>query len=466
MTDPPQPPAPGGELTSDQADALIASRGYVALLLIVAVVGIVVSVAAWCFLELVYQLQQEFYVHLPHAVGYEHSTPQWWPLPILVIGAVLVALAIRLLPGDGGHIPADGLATQGNPDPRFLPGVIAAGLGAIGFGLVLGPEAPLLALGAGIGALSMGVLRHQQPGPVQIVAAAGSFAAVSFIFSSPLIAAVLLIEAAGLGGAKMRVILVPGLLAAGIGSLVSLGIGHFTGLSSSSYALGVLPLPSFARLTIGQFGWSIALGAAVAIVMGCARHGGLLTKRFVRARNQLVLLPLFALVIGGLAIAFSQITGKSSHEVLFSGQSAMPGLVAHAPAWSIAALVWLIAFKGIAYAISLGSYRGGPTFPAVFLGAAAGVIASHLPGFPIGASVAVGIGAATVAILRLPLSSVVLAALLANKAGPIEPLVIVGVVVAYVVTLALRYWIAPESESPGHAGEPEPPASAEPVAST
>ena len=43
----------------------------------------------------------------------------------------------------------------------------------------------------------------------------------------------------------------------------------------------------------------------------------------------------------------------------------------------------LLAFQGLAYALSLGSFRGGPTFPAVFLGAAGGLLASHLPGFPV-----------------------------------------------------------------------------------
>ena len=61
---------------------------------------------------------------------------------------------------------------------------------------------------------------------------------------------------------------------------------------------------------------------------------------------------------------------------------------------------------------------------------------SHLPGFPLSAAVPVGMGVAIVAVLRLPLSAVVLATLLTSHAGPkVEPLIIVGVVVSYVVTL-------------------------------
>src|SRR3954453_17895747 len=96
------------------------------------------------------------------------------------------------------------------------------------------------------------------------MAAGGTFGAVSLFFDSPLLAAVLLIEATGLGGPKLPLILLPGLMAAGIGSLVSLGMGSFTGLSPSAYALGTLTLPPFARPGVADFGWSLALAVAVA----------------------------------------------------------------------------------------------------------------------------------------------------------------------------------------------------------
>lgn len=53
-------------------------------------------------------------------------------------------------------------------------------------------------------------------------------------------------------------------------------------------------------------------------------------------------------------------------------------------------------------------------------------------------AVAVGMGAAAVAVLKLPLPAVVIATLLTTKAGPgLEPLIIVGVVVSYIVTLLI-----------------------------
>ena len=449
------------ELSSEQADELVRSKRFIVLLVIVSVVGVVVSVAAWGFLEATVQVQRELYTHLPHALGYQNGPPKWWPLPVLAVGALFVALAIMLLPGNGGHIPAEGLAVGGPAGPQILPGVIIAGLATIGFGLVLGPEAPLIALGAGLAALTILLARRDTPPQtLMLVAAAGSFSALSFIFDSPLIAAVLLIEATAIGGPRLRVILVPGLLAAGIGSLVSIGLGSFTGLSSKDFALGSIPLTTAPHIKPGEFAWPIALAIAIAIVANVIKRGGLETYRRIRRNWLLVLLPAIGLVIGGLAIAFSQITGHSVNEVLFSGESQLPGLVSQSGTWSLAALAWLVVFKGIGYGLSLGAYRGGPTFPAIFLGAAAGIMASHLPGFPLQAGVAVGIGAGTVAILRLPLSSVVLATLLCSHAGTnVEPLAIVGVVVAYIVTLVMSsLWAS--APAPADQSAPEPAAAA------
>jgi H+/Cl- antiporter ClcA len=426
------------DLTPEQVDAMVARRAYVRLLLVVSLAGLVVSLGAWCFLEGSFQVQQELYVHLPHAFGYD-NTPTWWVLPVLALGALLVALAIRYLPGDGGHIPAKGLAAGVSGGPKVLPGIVAAGFLTIGSGLVLGPEGPLIPLGAGLAAILVKIARRDTPpSALMVVGAAGSFAAVSFIFSSPLIAAILMIEATGLGGPRLRVILVPGLLCAGIGSLVSLGIGGFTGVSTSDYALGALPLAKLTSLQPAQFGWTILLSAVIAIVVAVIMRGGLATHKFVAGPRIVAWLPVVGLIIAGLAILFDQVTSKGQDEVLFSGQDQLTGLVMHAPGWSLGTLALLIGCKGIAYLLSLGSFRGGPTFPALFLGAVAGIMATHLPNFPESAAVAVGMGAGVVAVLRLPLSAVAIATLLTVNAGSkVEPLIISGVVTSYVVTILL-----------------------------
>ena len=74
----------------------------------------------------------------------------------------------------------------------------------------------------------------------------------------------------------------------------------------------------------------------------------------------------------------------------------------------------------------------------MFLGAALGMVLSHLPGLPLVAGAAMGIGAMSVVMLRLPLTSVLLASLLLfSDQVAVMPLVIVAVVVAHVSTARL-----------------------------
>ena len=250
---------------SEDPASTIRSRRFVVLLAFAAVVGVVAALAAWCFLELTHQIQVGVYTDLPQDFGYDKA-PEWWSLPVLAIAGVVTAFAIVRLPGRGGHLPADGLGA-GVTQPIDLPGVMLAALATVGLGIVLGPEAPLIALGGGLGALAVRLARRDAPPQLGVVlAASGMFAAVALLFDSPIIAAVILIEAAGLGGPMLPLVLVPGLLAAGIGSLVSIGMGSWTGLSTSAFALGPLSLPAFARPDIADFGWTILLGLAVAVV--------------------------------------------------------------------------------------------------------------------------------------------------------------------------------------------------------
>jgi H+/Cl- antiporter ClcA len=425
-------------------------RALIVLLLLAAVVGVLVSVAAWAFLEAIHQIQQWVFTDLPKDLGYHSGAPMWFYLVVLGLAGLPVAFAIARLPGRGGHVPAEGLKVDGGPtEPIDLLGVVLAAVATIGLGLVLGPEAPLIALGAGLGLLAIRAVKRDSPEQAQaVIAASGSFAAVAMIFGSPIIAAVILLEALGLDRQRLPLVLLPGLLAAGIGSLVSIGMGSLTGLSTSAYSLGALSLPVLAEPTVADFAWTIPLAIVVALLTFAARQIGLRTVSTVM-RRALVLIPIAGIVVAALAVVFHQITGKGVDEVLFSGQDALPGLTSGAGTWSIAALVWVLVFKGVAWGVSLGSFRGGPTFPAMYIGAAAGILASHLPGFDFTGAVGVGIGAGVVSMLRLPLSAVVLATLLLDKSGlGAGPLIIVGVVVAYLVTVGLSRAFDPPAAEP------------------
>jgi H+/Cl- antiporter ClcA len=218
-------------VTSTPTDplALLRSNSYLALLILAALVGVPVSAAAYFFLALVSQLQSWVFTDLPQDLGFD-AEPLWWPIPPLLLAGVLVGLTIRYLPGKGGHSPVDGFKTGGGPPHLIdLPGIVLAAFATLSLGVVLGPEAPLIALGAGLGARAVRLVKRDAPARVQsVLAAAGSFAAISTLLGSPLTGAFLLMEASGLGGPTLGLVLVPGLLAAGVGSLMFIGLDAWT----------------------------------------------------------------------------------------------------------------------------------------------------------------------------------------------------------------------------------------------
>ena len=423
--------------------ALLRSPQYVGLILLGVITGIPVAVVAYFFLYAIAEVQTYVFTTLPDDLGFD-GQPAWWPILPLVLSGLLVALAITHLPGEAGHKPAEGFKSGGPVPPIELFGIAAASFATLSLGVVLGPEAPLIAIGSGLGVLAIRLLKRGAPeSAVVVIAAAGSFAAISTLLGSPLAGAFLLMEAAGVGGAMTSVVLVPGLLAAGVGALIYVGIDNWTGFGT--FSLAISDLPEVGAPTVGQFLWAILIGLAGA-VLGAAITRGARAVQPIVERRMVLLMPVVGLAIGLITLFFVVVTDQSSENVLFSGQDQLAPLITGADSWSVGALVLVVVCKGLAYTAALTSFRGGPIFPAIFVGAAGGIAPSHLPGLPLIAGVAMGMGAMTVAMLGLPLVSVLIVALFLQADGlQLMPLVIVAVGVSYVASAHLAP-AAPEPE--------------------
>jgi len=441
VTTPPVPP-PASASPPPPADplALVKTRSYVVLLVFGALVGVVVSFVAYFFLKGTSRTQTWLFSTLPKQLGFA-GAPAWWPIPVLVVGGVLVALAILYLPGTGGHRAVFGFKPSPT-QPIELPGIIVASFVTLTCGAVLGPEAPLVAIGGGLAVLIVHLIRRDAPAmAVTVIGAAGSFAAISTLLGSPITAAFLLMEAAGLGGPTLGIVMLPGLLAAGVGALIFVGLNSWTGYGT--FSLAVPNIPHFTRPDGKELLWAMVIGVAAALVGTAIRRIGLLLLPAVE-RRRLLVTPAIGLGVGLLAVAFVEGSGKSLSYVLFSGQSALSPLIEHAGTFSVGALALLLVCKGLAYGGCLPSFRGGPVFPGIFLGAVGGILFSHLPGLPMIAGAAMGIGALTTVMLNgMPLTSVLLVEVLfAPDAIALAPLVIIAVVVAHV----LGVWIAPATD--------------------
>ena len=421
---------------------LLRAPGYLKALFACALIGIPVSLAAFWFLVGLHELEHVLWATLPHGLGWD-TPPWWWPLPLLTVAGLIVGLVAIRLPGAGGHIPAGGLHV-GGASTAALPGTLIAATG-LAFGAVLGPEGPLIALGGGLVLLCRDLMRSPAtPQSTALLGVAGAAAAIAAVLGNPLVAAVLLIEVAGVGGKQLFALILPALLSSGVGNLVFTGFGRWTGLQTGSLALQLhAPSP---RLEAGGVLWSLPMAVAIGVLMHLVLASGRLTAAFVSARimSRTVLCALGA---GSCAALYALTTGRSPTDVASSGQATLRDLASRPHSWGIAALLAVLLFKGVAYALCLGTLRGGPVFPALFLGAAVGVMLAPLPGLGVIPGMAAGMAAATVSVLRLPVSSVVLVVLLLGSSDMIT-IVIIAAVVAFITT---------ELMPPGPAMPPTPP---------
>ncbi len=433
MTSAPTPP-PAAQSPPDPV-ALLRDPRYLGFLAIGAVIGVPVATVAYFFLKAVSESQQYVYQTLPTDLGF-HRPPTWWPIPLLGLSGILVALAIKYLPGTGGHSPADGFKNDGPVAPIDLPGIFVAAFVTLSLGVVLGPEAPLIAMGSGLGVLAIHLVKKDAPPMAAVVVGvAGSFAAISTLLGSPIVGAFLLMEVAGVGGAMLGVVLVPGLLAAGVGSLIFVGLDAWTGFGT--FSLGAPKLAPSGTPTGAEFLWAIAIGILSAALAIMIKRLALWLRPIV-ARNRVPFTALAGIAIGVIAFVFVEAADHPVSFLLFSGQDSLAPLLEGAAGWTAGALLLLVVCKSLAYGISLSSWRGGPVFPGLFIGAAGGMVLSHTIGLPMVAGAAMGMGAMTTAMLGLPLTAVMITTLFLGADGiTLMPVVIVAVAVSYVTSARL-----------------------------
>ena len=422
----PTPAAAGTPGSAASANPLAAEKVTTKSFIIAIVVGFVGSSIAQFFLDGIDQLQHLYFFSLPQAMGLD-ALP-WWILIIGLLVAAAIILAARRLPGATGRGPLTGFHFD---DPvRTVPGVLIAAAATLIFGASLGPEAPLIVVGSTCAALIM------RKSPATVASAAmflGGFAAIGSIFGNPFVAAFMLLEFVAVGAAP-RVLMLPGLVALGAGYLTQVGWAHIPGLGLHS--LAVDGLPQYPTLKFGDLAASVVVAIVVAIVCAVTRELG---ERVDAIATKASTITLIVAALGTAIVAIIAVYGFGANytEILFSGQSGMPAIVAET---SIGLVIVIIVGKVLVYALGLGGgFRGGPIFPAAFIGVACGVLAHLvLPDVSVTPLVALGVATASTVMTRLPFTSGLLGLLIIGTAGAgIAPFAIVGAVIGFFVRQGL-----------------------------
>lgn len=421
-----------GRYRSDMAQAKAPSPTtpqYLGVVGLAAAIGIPAALLAALFLAFVHQCEHWLWTDLPSALGY--SSPPWYLVIALpIVGAGVVWVARAGLPGDGGHSPLLGVGGGATPW-RFGPGIALAAIGTLGFGAVLGPEAPLIALGSVVGMVAVAFVKVSQRSQA-VLATAGSFSAISALFGGPLVAGFMLLEGGIDQGAALLPALIPGLVAAAVGYVLFVGLGNWSGLGTPG--LTEPGLAPYHGTHIADLLLAIAVGAVTAVVIIAVRRGATALARLAERRWVLVLFA-GAAAVGAIA-ELARLLGANSQDVLFSGQSSVPGEVATT---SAATLLVLLVAKAIGYGISLGcGFRGGPVFPAIFLGVAVASFAEIWLGTSATWAVAVGAAAGMAAGTRLVFTAILFSGLLVGTNGlDTIPAAVFAVVAAWLTAAAL-----------------------------
>jgi H+/Cl- antiporter ClcA len=416
----------------------LAGSAYLRLVLLGALVGIPAGLVAALFLGFVHDLEHWLWTDLPDALG-ESSPPWYLVLGLPVVGASIVAAARLLLPGDGGHPPLEGLHA-GIVPVSHAPGIALAAIGTLAFGAVLGPEAPVVALGAAV-AIAVTWFARLGERESTVLATAGSFSAISALFGGPLVGGVLLVES-GMGlGAALLPALLPGFVAAAVGYLIFVGFGDWGGLNAPGLVVPDLPLYEGTHLL--DLLVAIAVGVATAAIVVAINR--LATRVEGEGSSRLGMVAF--LIAGGFAVGLIALVadglGTDSQDVLFSGQASIPALIAET---STGVVLLLIVAKALAYAVSLAcGFRGGPIFPAIFLGI--GLATLPVVWFDVSPTLAIAVGAAagTAAQTRLLLSSMLLATLLVGSQGlDAVPAAVLAAAAAWIARTALDQRYGPK----------------------
>ena len=311
------------------------------------------------------------------------TTPAWYVIAVLLLAAVLVYL-VRTYVGDTGHSPLGGIKVS-SLTPKAYLGAILAILASLWGGVVLGPEVALVATGSVIGGLSAKIFHVTAAKDVKKVVGFGALGALLALFVGPVLA--------------------------------------------GSISLGSTPT----AIEVDQLAWAVPVAIIATVAITIARALAAVLARATGPGPHLPILIGASLVIALTALVMQAWTGEDVIFILTSGEELITELPALTSVSTVAAIILL---KTLAYAVSLGAgFRGGPFFPAMFVGAAAGLfIALVLPDGPsVPAAIVVGVVSSVIATapMKWPLA-IALGVVLGFLMGTwtLVPAAVIGAVVA------------------------------------
>jgi len=321
------------------------------------IIGVASSLILIVIMKVASVLQAVLWTSLPSAVGLNASSPTWVVLTLTLTG-IAVGLVIRHSPGHAGPDPATEPLIGAPVDTAALPGLIIALIIGLAGGVSLGPEHPVMAVNIALAvAVGSRVFPRVNALDWTILASAGTIGA---LFGTPVAAALIFSQTLS-GNTEIPLwdrLFAP-LLSAAAGALTTSLFfhPHFS-----------LPIAHYSQMQLADI-FSGAIVVAIAIALGMVAVWCLprLHRLMHRLKHPVLILGTGGLILGILGAIGGNIT-------LFKGLDEMQQM-AFSQLFSVSdyLLFALIKLAALVVAAACG-FRGGRIFPAVFVGAALGLM--------------------------------------------------------------------------------------------
>jgi len=394
---------------SDRIPPLDPSRDGLQLLL-AGVVGLLTGVVAWALIT---------GVHLISELAFSDPVPGWQVVAVPTLGGLVVGLLVwRVVPevsGGGVVSTMEAMAIHRGRLRRRVPfaGVAATSI-ALGTGASGGREGPIVLFGGAVGSLVAALGRMDEDRTRSLVAA-GVAAGIAASFNAPIGGMLFAIELL-LGGLRRA------------GALQTIVVAAVVSSVTARQLVGP-GLPLFQPARSARLGDATellvyaSLGLLALVVAAGFRHGEeLATRVFGRVRRHVGVpftVALGGLVVGLTALLVPEVLGEGADLPNVPGASREPiramldGLLGSGWPVAVTLLVLLVA-KLFASVVTIGSGSAVGTFaPTLFtgaaLGGAVGAVAVEVLGVRSATGFAlVGMAAVFAAVVRAPLTAIIL----------------------------------------------------------
>ena len=352
----------------------------------------------------------------------------WWWVAVTAASGFVVGLLHRVM-----HLPDE---TPGriadlrdeSVDLAQVPGIVAVSVVSLIGGASLGPEKALGAIGGGAGSW-ISRRRGLNVEDREVNTLSGFAGAYGGLFSDVVVVAMLILEIARPGGAKLTKAIVGTV----ISSSVSFGI-YFA--IAGSFFLDAYEVPTYT-----YEGWQLLAGVGFGVLAAALVTLLLLITKLAKVLLGHVHQNIVRATIGG---ALFGLVGVVLPLTMFTGSDQLKSVISDQSTLGLSLLVALVIAKMVTFAICQASgFVGGPIFPALFIGGTAGV-ALHVafPAVPLGLAFTCLFAAVPGAVVAAPFSMVLLAAFM-TQIGTLQTApILIAVVTAFLVMEGVKHQIA------------------------